>query len=470
MASVWVAEDLTLGRLVAIKLLSQQFLGDSEAVRRFEREARAAASLSSHPNVVTIFDVGEQEGRPFIVMEYMSGGSLADVKRGGRQPARQSVLRWLEEAASALDAAHERGIVHRDVKPANLLLDERDSLGVTDFGIARVAFDTTVTRTGQVLGTAAYLSPEQAAGEPASPASDRYALAVVAYELLTGGRPFGGEGFAIQASQHMEADPVPPSARTSRSLPRAVDRVLLRGLEKDPQARWPSAGAMVSALEEALDRSPEAAVPPTAVTEPLGHRARASGPPTRTAIRPPVRPRPPVAAPQRRPRRWVAPAVLTLAALALVAALASLGPGDGDQRPAEERPKTTAREPTTSAPRPDAGETSRQPAPQPAPTADGRNASQLNAEGHRLMNAGRYEEAIPPLKAAVARCGDSTVVDPCAYALYNLGRSLRLAGRPDEAIPILERRLRIPNQQDTVREELDAARRAAGRANGDAEG
>ena len=448
MASVWVAEDRVLGRLVAIKLLAQQFLGDPDAVRRFQREARAAAILSSHPNVVTIYDVGEHEGRPFIVMEYMSGGSLADVARSGRRPQRQDVLRWLGDAASALDAAHDRGIVHRDVKPANLLLDERGSLGVTDFGIARVAFDTTVTRTGQVLGTAAYLSPEQAAGDPASPASDRYALAVVAYELLTGERPFDGGGFAAQARQHLEADPVPPSARATGSLPQAVDPVLLRGLDKDPEARWPSAAELVGAVKDAIDRQEGAARPPTAVTEPLPRPAA----PART----------PAPAPRLRPpaqRRWLAPALLgVLAVLGLVATLASLGGGDRDeQRAARDRPDTAARQPTTNA-RPAA----------PA-TADGRGAAELNAEGHRLMNAQRYDEAIPPLQAAVARCGDSTVVDPCAYALYNLGRSLRLAGRPQEAIPILERRLRIPNQQDVVRQELEAARRDAGQSRGDGE-
>lgn len=303
MASVWVAEDRVLGRLVAIKLLAQQFLGDPDAVRRFQREARAAAILSSHPNVVTIYDVGEHEGRPFIVMEYMSGGSLADVARSGRRPQRQDVLRWLGDAAAALDAAHDRGIVHRDVKPGNLLLDERGSLGVTDFGIARVAFDTTVTGTGQVLGTAAYLSPEQAAGEPASPASDRYALAVVAYELLTGERPFDGGGFAAQARQHLESDPVPPSARTTGSLPEAVDPVLLRGLGKDPQARWPSAAELVGALKEAIDRKDGvAARPPTAVTEPLVGRGKPPAPPPRTRPRPAAPARSPAPAPRRRPR------------------------------------------------------------------------------------------------------------------------------------------------------------------------
>jgi eukaryotic-like serine/threonine-protein kinase len=161
MAAVWAAEDQVLGRLVAIKLLAAHLAEDERAVHRFMREARAAATLSSHPHVVTIYDVGEHGGRPFIVMEHMAGGSLAAVVRKRRPPLDDS-LRWLGEAAGALDAAHERGIVHRDVKPGNLLLDERRRLGVADFGIARLAWETSVTQTGQVLGTAAYLSPEQA--------------------------------------------------------------------------------------------------------------------------------------------------------------------------------------------------------------------------------------------------------------------------------------------------------------------
>ena len=286
MASVWAAEDRTLGRMVAIKLLAARFLGDADAVRRFQREARAAASLSSHPHVVTIFDVGEHEGQPFIVMEYMSGGSLSDVLRSGRRPGRDDILRWLGEAGSALDAAHERGIVHRDVKPGNLLLDDRGRLGVTDFGIARVAFDTSVTRTGEVMGTAAYLSPEQAAGESGSEASDRYALAVVAYELLTGERPFTATNFAAQARQHLESRPPPPSERAREPLPREVDAVLLRGLEKEPAARWPTAGALVEALGAAIRSAPA-----TEATVPLSQTGRSARPCARGRTRPPARTR-----------------------------------------------------------------------------------------------------------------------------------------------------------------------------------
>ena len=166
MAAVWAAHDDLLGREVAVKLLAPQFVGDVAAKARFEREARAAASLSSHPNVVTIYDVAEHEGRPLIVMELFAEGTVADRMRDG-MAERNQALDWIDQAAAGLDAAHAGGVVHRDVKPANLLL-EGPRLAVADFGIARVAWETSVTQTGQVLGTAAYISPEQAEGSSGS--------------------------------------------------------------------------------------------------------------------------------------------------------------------------------------------------------------------------------------------------------------------------------------------------------------
>ena len=251
MAAVWEAHDELLGRSVAVKVLASNLSEDERARKRFQREARAAAGLSSHPHVVTIYDVGEHAGRVFMVMELMRGGSVADRLREGRHFSDDTALRWLREAAAALDAAHDAGVVHRDVKPANLLLDDRDRLAIADFGIARLAFEDQLTATGQVLGTAAYISPEQAVGEPATAASDRYALAVVAFELLCGSKPFEAENFAAQARAHVEDDPPPASSR-DRDLPTGVDEVLDRGLAKDPGERWESAGAMVRALDDAV--------------------------------------------------------------------------------------------------------------------------------------------------------------------------------------------------------------------------
>src|SRR5262245_27369286 len=199
MASVWEAHDELLDRDVAVKVLASHLSQDDRARRRFQREARAVAGLSSHPHVVTIYDVGEHDGRSFIVMELLSGGSIADRIRGRQAIAYGQAVQWLGEAGQALDAAHEAEVVHRDVKPGNMLLDQRGRLALADFGIARLAWEDQLTLTGQVLGTAAYISPEQAMGDPATPASDRYSLAVVAFELLTGSRPFQAEHFAAQA-------------------------------------------------------------------------------------------------------------------------------------------------------------------------------------------------------------------------------------------------------------------------------
>src|SRR3954447_8525562 len=239
MASVWEAHDELLDRDVAVKILAPHLGEDERARKRFRRGARAAAGLSSHPNVVTIYDVGEHRDRVFMVMEIMRGGSVADRLRRGEGVPHATAVRWLREAGAALDTAHDAGVVHRDIKPANLLLDEHDRLGVADFGIARLAWEDQLTLTGQVLGTAAYLSPEQAMGEPATAASDRYALAIVAYELLTGTRPFEADHFAAQARAQVE-DPVPPASARAAGLSRAVDAVLERGLAKAPGDRWPS--------------------------------------------------------------------------------------------------------------------------------------------------------------------------------------------------------------------------------------
>ncbi len=438
MAAVWAAEDSILGRRVAVKLLASHFAEDPAAVERFQREARAAASLSGHPHVVTIYDVGDHSGRPYIVMEHMQGGSLSDVMRSGR-PSRAETLAWLREAAIALDAAHEQGIVHRDVKPGNLLLDERRRLAIADFGIARVALEETLTATGQVLGTAAYISPEQISGRPSTPASDRYSLGVVAYELLTGSRPFDAENFAAQARAQVEDEPEAPTRRVG-DLPPAVDGVLLRALAKEPAERWPSATAFVDALARALAPAPAAA---TAPTRPL---AADSSPPG-------------AAVPWWRRR---AAALLALAAVALAAIVVlALTAGGGSQQPVPPR-KTTSTSPPARGPAdtPNAAQGSSSASPAPVEGSDG---AALNDQGFALARAGRYAQAVPILQRAVdAACPSSGPSLTCAYALFNLGHALRLAGRPGEAIPILQRRLQFDNQRDVVQRELDLARGQTG--------
>ena len=258
MASVWCAEDRLLDRTVAIKILAERFAHDQLAVRRFKREARAAARVCGHNHVVTVFDVGDAEpaddpanaGRAFIVMEYLAGGTVSDAIRVGAV-RRHEALRWLAEAASALDHAHGCGIVHRDIKPANFLLDRSRILHVADFGIARLVSEDTITSSDQLFGTAAYLAPEQALGRPATSASDRYALAVAAFELLVGERPFAATHFAAQARQHVEDEP-PSASERNHSLPAAVDPILQRGMAKEADARFETAGELVGALQRTL--------------------------------------------------------------------------------------------------------------------------------------------------------------------------------------------------------------------------
>jgi hypothetical protein len=221
-AEVILARDVELERDVAVKLLSPELGADPSVPERFAREAVLAARLGRHPHVVTVYDVGEWSERPYIVMEYERGGGLDERLRAGRI-SHSEALRWVRETAAAVDAAHALGVVHRDLKPANLLLDERDSVHVADFGIARAVGDALqqLTMPGTILGTAGYLSPEQARGEPATSASDLYSLAVVAYELLHGHRPDG----------------------------RALDPLFAQALAPEPERRFRSAAAFVDALE-----------------------------------------------------------------------------------------------------------------------------------------------------------------------------------------------------------------------------
>ena len=281
MGDLYRAVDTVLGRVVAIKLLTERLAADEEVRKRFRREALAAARLSDEPNTVTIFDVGEWRGKPFIVMEYLGGGTLEQVLRAGAQhPAK--ALDWIEQAASALDAAHARGIVHRDVKPANLLLDEHGRVRVADFGIATAAGLDSFTLTGTILGTAGYLSPEQAQGHAVTPATDLYALGVVAFELLTGARPFSRDSATAEAAAHAY-EAIPSAAERNPALRPAVDAVFDRALAKQPAQRFPSCRSFAAALRAACGqetdavtrRLPRVVVPPdrpTQVTRPRRRR------------------------------------------------------------------------------------------------------------------------------------------------------------------------------------------------------
>src|SRR5687767_4246272 len=255
MGEIYLAHDRELNRPVAIKILDPHAAEDPDFRRRFHREALTAARLSGEPHIVTIFDVGEHDRRPFIVMEYLPGGTLAERARAA-PPSLDQSLAWLAQAATALDKAHAHGVVHRDVKPGNLMLDARDGLTVVDFGIARAADHTLgMTAPGTVLGTAGYLAPEQAQGLETTAASDRYALGVVAFELLTGGRPFQRGSATAEAAAHIH-EPVPPASERGAGIPAAAGAVFERALAKEPARRYETAGAFVDALARAVHPAP----------------------------------------------------------------------------------------------------------------------------------------------------------------------------------------------------------------------
>ena len=248
MSSVYRAYDTVLERRVAIKVLHEHFSRDPEYVERFRREARAIARLA-HPNVVTVIDRGEWEGRQFIVFEHVAGENLkAVIAREGPLPADRA-LELACQIARALSFAHELGIVHRDVKPHNVLLDGSGTAKVTDFGIARALdSDEALTATGTVLGTGQYLSPEQANGERGDERSDQYSLGVVTFELLTGTAPYSGDNLMAVAMRHVR-DPVPSVRALRPDVSRRVDAVVARSMAKRPEQRYASMGEFAVALE-----------------------------------------------------------------------------------------------------------------------------------------------------------------------------------------------------------------------------
>lgn len=475
MASVWCAQDRSLGRKVAIKLLTERFADDEDANERFMREARVAARLCGHPHVVMIYDVGETTGagqrahQAFIVMEYLAGGTVADALRVD-SVRRVEAVRWLHETASALDYAHGRGVLHRDIKPANLLLDRGRVLHVADFGIARLGTEDTITGSGQVLGTASYLAPERALGRRATEASDRYSLAVAAFELLVGERPFTARQFTAQARQHLEAPP-PSASNRNRTLPQAVDAVLARGMAKRPEERWPSAQEFAQALEAALSEAATRAYRTAASTASAGTSVRRTAP--RTVALPPVD--------GRRPRRFGGrvPALAALAAGTAVAIAAAGTIGGGRSHTSAQ---ASASVQLKTPPTPTNGKRAAAPAkahvsPPPATastttptsattttsttvTSPPSGAMALESRGHELLANGDYTSAIAVLRQAVATADPASLT--YAYALYDLGRALRLAGDARDAVSVLWRRMQIPNQTGAVRLQLQLALVALG--------
>jgi serine/threonine-protein kinase len=438
MGDIYRATDSVLGREVAIKVLADRYSEDESVRERFTREALAAARLSGEPNIVTIFDVGEHGGRPCIVMEYLGGGSLDDVLRKGGAQHPQQVFTWLEQAGRALDTAHARGVVHRDVKPANLLLDREGNVHVADFGIASAAGMDSLTMTGTVLGTAGYLSPEQAQGERATPASDRYALAVVAFELLTGTRPFAADSPTAEAAAHVNA-PVPSVSERS-GLPRELDRVFERALAKDPAQRFEATADFVAALRAAFaDAAGQTgtlaavAPPPTSVTRPLGPPARSSG-------------------------AW--PLLIgLLAAGAVAGALLAyfLTRGDGGSPPAPTTVIThvqtvTTRGQVTTVERPVTVTTSSAPPTSSVPAAvppSSQSGASLNLAGFRKMQQGDYAGALPLLERAVQKLSGTQSLDE-AYASYNLAYTRFQLGNCNGVLDLLDRSEAIQGHRSDI--------------------
>ena len=319
MGMVYRAYHEGLDREAAVKVL-QALAPDPDALARFRREAQAIAQ-TRHPNIVAVYDFGEHEGTPYMVVEYVAGGSLADRLRTGSRPDLAHAVELLRGMARALDHAHSKGIIHRDVKPGNVLLGPEGGAILADFGLAKLTQRSSAkTVSGVTTGTPAYMAPEQVMGKAVTPAADCYALATVAYELLTGDLPFGELGVFELLYAHVHSQPAAPTVR-NWDLPAAIDPIILKGLAKDPESRWRSCGAMVDALARVLT---EAAPAPAAA--PAAALATPRAPvPAITALVPVGTPQTPptVAAPPRPGRRL--PLLLGGAAVATLAVLAVAG-------------------------------------------------------------------------------------------------------------------------------------------------
>jgi serine/threonine-protein kinase len=429
MAAVWLGHDEVLDRPVAVKVLADTIASDPGFVARFRREATMAAGLS-HPNLVGVYDFSEEGERPYLVMQFVPGEDLARRLERGRGVDADKLAR---EMLDALAHIHDVGILHRDVKPANIVLEPEGTAKLIDFGIALPPDATALTSTGLVLGTERYAAPEVMEGHAASERSDLYSLGVVL-------RACHGE--------------------RSRDLDDLVEWLT----EPDPRNRPASARQALARLDR-VDQEPEA---PTQVYEPTPAEPRTPAP----------RPAPP---PIERPRSSGARRGALLALLAFVAAVVAVaaialgGGGDGGGTGTQARKSPPAdkasagggskasSEPEESAEPETSSEPENTPAAAPAPEeSEPETGSALNQQGYELIQAGEYDAAVPVLEEAVAAFPAGSEELDYAYALFNLGNALRLSGRPEEAIPVLEQRLEIPNQTGTVEEELAAARAEAG--------
>ncbi|HKH64541.1 MAG TPA: serine/threonine-protein kinase [Solirubrobacterales bacterium] len=430
MAAVWLGQDEVLERPVAVKVLSDTIAGDPGFVARFRREAQVAARLS-HPNLVGVYDFSQEGERPYLVMQFVPGENLAAHLERGAEVDCEQLARELLEAVAHIHAA---GILHRDIKPGNIVIEPGGTARLIDFGIAQPRDATAMTKTGLILGTERFAAPEVMEGHAATEQSDLYSCGVVLRSC---------EG---------------PHSR-------ALDEVIRWLTADDPGARPSSARQALARLERSepvLEQPTQAFTPEPARSEP------------------PSPPAAPVRSTSHRGRWGAVAALLAIVAALAVVALIALG-GDEEQQPqrrsqqqaqakgeasnkkasqVQEAPAEASAKPQETAEAPEeAAESEAAAASTPAPeAADPAGGSSLNEQGFELIQAGEYDAAVPVLEEAVASFPEGSEDLSYAYALFNLGNALRLSGRPEEAIPVLERRLEIPNQTGTVEEELEAAR------------
>jgi serine/threonine-protein kinase len=434
MAAVWLGQDEVLERPVAVKVLSDTIAGDPGFVARFRREAQVAARLS-HPNLVGVYDFSEEGERPYLVMQFVPGENLAAHLERGAEVDCEQLARELLEAVAHIHAA---GILHRDIKPGNIVVEPGGTARLIDFGIAQPRDATAMTKTGLILGTERFAAPEVMEGHAATEQSDLYSCGVV-----------------------LRACEGPHS--------RVLDEVIEWLTADDPDERPSSARQALARLE----RGEPALEQPTQAFTPEPSREPPAPPPPA-----------PIRSTSHRGRWAAVAALLAIVAALAVVALVALG-GDEEQQPnrrsqqqaqagggasnqkaaqeqeapaeASAKPEETAEAPEESA----EGKAAAASTPAPEET-DPAGGSTLNEQGYELIQAGEYDAAVPVLEEAVASFPEGSEDLAYAYALFNLGNALRLSGRPEEAIPVLERRLEIPNQTGTVEEELDAARAEAG--------
>src|SRR3954471_8052822 len=448
MATVYLAEDERLGRKVAVKRLHAD--SPEDAARRFDREAKVGASLS-HPNLVTVFDTVADDEGVLIVMEYVEGENLAELMARERVPAEQAVS-IIRQIGGALDHAHQAGVIHRDVKPANILITRDGKARLVDLGIATASERTQITAAGTVLGTPSYMAPEQLEGGKITKEVDIYALAAVAFQLLSGTKPRSGRT-PVEIAHQIANEPTPDLRDAWSDAPPAAAQALQQAMARDPAERPRSAGQ----LARALDDSFKATRPATTRAIPF-QRAPVPPPRRRERIAPSATARPP----RRNLPGWIPVATLIAILLVIAGAIIALSNGSSPTAPVvpttsakkapkhKHAPKQKSTPPATSS-----QTTPTQSTTTSAPAASG-DPAQMQQQAHDLINQGQYDQAIALDKQVVAQ-GPGTGLT-YAYALYDLGHALRVSGHPDEAIPILQQRMKINNQRDVVKAELQQAR------------